>query len=218
MDETTPHGSYTISAINTKEIKIMDEAKGPANLARVMCWKNHVEATGCLQTLSKLQSTTRPAMKRFCLCSLWSHLNVLTFFPPLTEGCPEGLDAFRFFFKYTSTPIHQYANTPIHQYTPGNPTGSKRLLRQHKNHSNVVVVVVVVSHIQRNGCQPKKSTLHGGQSRSWSAEQGKENKRRSLAAYPPPPPSTLLVRRKIKNKNHATHLHYSPRIASPVPR
>ena len=32
----------------------------------------------------------------------------------------------------------------------------------------VVVVVVVVSHIQRIGCQPEKTTLHGGQSRSWS--------------------------------------------------
>ena len=43
----------------------------------------------------------------------------------------------------------------------------------------------VVSDIQRIGCQPEKTTLHGGQSRSWSAEQGKENKRKSLAAYPP---------------------------------
>ena len=32
-------------------------------------------------------------------------------------------------------------------------------------------------HIQRICCQPEKTTLHGGQSRSWSAEQGKENKR-----------------------------------------
>ena len=54
----------------------------------------------------------------------------------------------------------------------------------------VVVVVVVVSHIQRIGCQPEKTTLHGGQSRSWSAEQGKENKSKSLAAYPPPTPHT----------------------------
>ena len=54
--------------------------------------------------------------------------------------------------------------------------------------SSTVVVVFVVSHIQRIGCQPEKTTLHGGQSRSWSAEQGKENKRKSLAAYPPPPP------------------------------
>ena len=58
----------------------------------------------------------------------------------------------------------------------------------------VVVVVVVVSHIQRIGCQPEKPTLHGGQSRSWSAEQGKENKRKSLAAYPPPPPTPHTAR------------------------
>ena len=52
-------------------------------------------------------------------------------------------------------------------------------------HHTLEYVVVVVSHIQRIGCQPEKTTLHGGQSRSWSAEQGKENKRKSLAAYPP---------------------------------
>ena len=69
----------------------------------------------------------------------------------------------------------------------------------------VQFVVVVVSHIQRIGCQPEKTTLHVGQSRSWSAEQGKENKRKVWQHTPPPPP-TLLVRRKIKNKNHATHL------------
>ena len=54
-----------------------------------------------------------------------------------------------------------------------------------------LVVVVVVSHIQRIGCQPeKKTTLHGGQSRSWSAEQGNKNKNKksNLAAPPPPPP------------------------------
>ena len=39
-----------------------------------------------------------------------------------------------------------------------------------------VVVVVVVSHIQRLVANPKKTTLHGGQSRSWSAEQGKKEK------------------------------------------
>ena len=39
--------------------------------------------------------------KRFCLCSLGSHLlNVLIFFS-LTGGCSEDLDAFRFFFKHT---------------------------------------------------------------------------------------------------------------------
>ena len=50
-----------------------------------------------------------------------------------------------------------------------------------------VVVVVVASHIQRIGCQPEKTTLHGGRSRSWSAEQGKENKRKKYGNIPPPP-------------------------------
>ena len=57
-------------------------------------------------------------------------------------------------------------------------------------HRFSIVIVVVVCHIQRIGCQPEKTTLHGGQSRSWSAEQGKENNRKSLAAYPPPTPHT----------------------------
>ena len=38
------------------------------------------------------------ATKRLCFCSLWSHLNVLTF-SPLTWGCSEGLGAFWFFLK-----------------------------------------------------------------------------------------------------------------------
>ena len=66
------------------------------------------------------------------------------------------------------------------------------------------VVVVVVSHIQRIGCQPEKTALHGGQSRSRSAEQGKENKRKSLAAHPAPTPHAARLE-KI-NKNHVTHL------------
>ena len=45
---------------------------------------------------------------------------------------------------------------------------------------------------------PKKTTLHGGQSRSWSAEQGKKEKKKSGSA-PPPAPRALLVRRKNKN-------------------
>ena len=72
---------------------------------------------------------------------------------------------------------------------------------------SLVVVVVVVSHIQRIDCQPEKNTLHGGQSRSWSAEHGKENKRKRPAAFPPPPPTPHTARlEKIINKNHATHL------------
>ena len=46
---------------------------------------------------------------------------------------------------------------------------------------------------------PKKTTLHGGQSRSWSAEQGKKEKEK-VWQRTPPPPRALLVRRKNKNK------------------
>ena len=41
------------------------------------------------------------------------------------------------------------------------------------------LLFVVVSRIQRIGYQPEKTTLHGGQSRSWSAEQGKKKKKKS---------------------------------------
>ena len=55
-------------------------------------------------------------MIRFCICSLWSHLNVLTF-SPLTGGCSEGLDAFRFFFKYNwlvQEKYHTYIYLTLH--------------------------------------------------------------------------------------------------------
>ena len=54
---------------------------------------------------------------------------------------------------------------------------------------------------------PKKTTLHAaGQSRSWSAEQGKKKSKKVWQRPPPPPPPpTLLVWRK-KKKKHATHL------------
>ena len=46
---------------------------------------------------------------------------------------------------------------------------------------------------------PKKlrSTLHGGQSRSWSAEQGKKEKKKVWQRPPPPPPGAA---RSEKNK------------------
>ena len=70
-------------------------------------------------------------------------------------------------------------------------------------------VVVVVSHIQRIGCQPEKTTLHGGQSRSWSAEQGKENKRKSLAAYPPPPTPHTARSEKINKITRRIYRRYA---------
>ena len=70
---------------------------------------------------------------------------------------------------------------------------------------DTVVAVVAVSHIiQRIGCQPEKTTLHGGQSRSWSAEQGKENRRKSLAAYPPPPTPHTARSEKINKSRDAS--------------
>ena len=67
----------------------------------------------------------------------------------------------------------------------------------------VLIVVVVVSHIQRIGCQPEKNILHGGQSRSWFAEQEKKKTRQR----PPSPPPTLLVwRKKKKSRDVSTCL------------
>ena len=54
---------------------------------------------------------------------------------------------------------------------------------------------------------PKK-LLHGGQSRSWSAVQGKENKKEESSSAPPPP-STLLVRRKKTNKTRRIYRRYA---------
>ena len=67
------------------------------------------------------------------------------------------------------------------------------------------VVVVVVSHIQRIGCQPEKTTLHGGQSRSWSAEQGKNEKMKKSGSATRSP--VRAAHSEKENKNHATHLH-----------
>ena len=48
----------------------------------------------------------------------------------------------------------------------------------------------VVSQIQRIGCQPDRTTFShsSGQSRSWFAEQRKENKKGKFGTPPPPPP------------------------------
>ena len=54
---------------------------------------------------------------------------------------------------------------------------------------------------------PKKTTLHGGQSRSWSAEQGKENKIKSLAAYPPPLPARCSFGEKKEKRKRKIRTH-----------
>ena len=50
------------------------------------------------------RGTLLNAMKRFCICSLWSHLNILTF-SPLTGGCSARLGAFWCFFKHEMRPM-----------------------------------------------------------------------------------------------------------------
>ena len=62
--------------------------------------------------------------------------------------------------------------------------------------NNLLLLFLTFSALVAN---PKKTTLHGGQSRSWSAEQGKKKKKKSLAAPPPPPPARALLVRRKKN-------------------
>ena len=47
---------------------------------------------------------------------------------------------------------------------------------------------------------PKKTTLHGGQSRSWSAEQGKKEKEKVWQRTPPPPARCSFGEKIINNK------------------
>ena len=53
---------------------------------------------------------------------------------------------------------------------------------------------------------PKKTTLHGGQSRSWSAEQGKENKKKVWQHTPPLTPHIARSEKinKIKSRDAST--------------
>ena len=67
---------------------------------------------------------------------------------------------------------------------------------------------------------PKKTTLHGGQSRSWSAEQGKKEKEKVWQRTPPPPPPARcsfgekIKSNKIKNQKITRRIHMSRRYAS----
>ena len=94
-------------------------------------------------------------------------------------------------------------------FHPPNYVNSLNSTRRKMDPFCFVAVVVVVSHIQRIGCQPEKTTLHGGQSRSWSAEQGKENKRKSLAAYPPPPTPHTARSEKINKITRRIYRRYA---------
>ena len=69
------------------------------------------------------------------------------------------------------------------------------------NLPDVVVVVVVVSHIQRIGCQPEKKLLYTVANPARGLlNREKKKKKKSGSAPPPPPLRALLVRRKKKKK------------------
>ena len=60
---------------------------------------------------------------------------------------------------------------------------------------------------------PKKTTLHGGQPRSWSAEQGKKKKKEKVWQRSPPPPPHAARSEKIKIKT-TRRIHMSKRYTS----
>ena len=68
-----------------------------------------------------------------------------------------------------------------------------------------ILLFVVVSHIQRIGCQPEK-TLYMVANPARGLLNRKNRTKEEVWQNTPHPPPTLLVRRKIKNKNHAAHL------------
>ena len=79
------------------------------------------------------------------------------------------------------TYINRHAKTPEKQQKQKQCSTSSNMVPG-SNNVLLNITVVVVSHIQRMGCLPEKTTLHGGQSRSWSAEQ--EIKKKSGSAPP----------------------------------
>ena len=66
---------------------------------------------------------------------------------------------------------------------------------------------------------PKKTTLHGGQSRSWSAEQGKENKEKVWQHTPPPTPHTARSEKinKITRRIYRRYAGGRSRVRSRIP-
>ena len=79
----------------------------------------------------------------FCICSLWSHLNVFDLFPPLTGGCSKGLGAFWFFFKQHSP---KKKKSSILRVGPSSPQllgfQSSRGSRRNKKAINNQVIIV----------------------------------------------------------------------------
>ena len=77
----------------------------------------------------------------------------------------------------------------------------------------IVVVFLLFLTFSALLANPKKSTLHGGQSRSWSTEQGKKNKKKSGSA-PSPRARCSFGEKKKKKKKITRRIHMSRRYAS----
>ena len=99
----------------------------------------------------------------------------------------EGLGAFRFFFKHGDLSRQHSFETTL-GFTGPVPADSRQLLL-------LLLLFLTFSALVAN---PKKTTLHGGQSRSWSAEQGKKKKKKSGSAPPPPSRARCSFGEKIK--------------------
>ena len=75
------------------------------------------------------------------------------------------------------------------------------------------LTVILYSYIDRHTgsltfsalvANPNKTTVHGGQSRSWFAEQRGKKKKKSLAAPPPPPRAARSEKMKKKKSCDAS--------------
>ena len=96
----------------------------------------------------------------------------------------------------------------------GTPKKTKTKDTMSLDYSSSVCNTVVVSYTQRIGYQPKITTLLGDQSRSWPAEQGKDNKKRKSGSTPPPPQRCSYGGNKMKinkNKKHVARTTKRPK-------
>ena len=73
-------------------------------------------------------------------------------------------------------------------------------LRSRVGHACLLLLLLLFLTFSALVANPKKTTLHGGQSRSWSAEQGKKEKEKVWQRTPPPPRARCSFGEKIKIK------------------
>ena len=96
-----------------------------------------------------------------------------------------------------------------HGILNGFPTGSSLELTVIVGENLITMLLLLLLFLTFSAlvANPKKTTgtLHGGQSRSWSAEQGKKKKKKVWQRTPPPPPARCSfgekkIKIKIKNR------------------